>query len=153
LVETVKARSAMHIEAASAGTYDEIEQLLSVLSLPTAGLRDQFPRAYAVAITRGSVVGCAGLEIYEDAGLLRSVAVVGAHQGTGIGRALVAERLAAAKRQGLEAVYLLTTTAAEFFVRLGFVPANRAEVPPALASSPEFASACPASAACLRLTF
>jgi amino-acid N-acetyltransferase len=143
----------MHIEAASAETYGEIEELLSVLHLPTAGLRDQFPGAYAIAFERRSVVGCAGLEIYEDAGLLRSVAVIVAHQGTGIGRALVAERVAAAKRQGLEAVYLLTTTAAEFFVRLGFVPANRAGVPPALASSPEFARACPASAACLRLTF
>jgi amino-acid N-acetyltransferase len=142
--------SAVRIEAASAGTYGEIEALLSELRLPTAGLRDQFPRAYAVAVDGGALVGCAGLESYERAGLLRSVAVAEAHRHSGIGRALVTERLAAAKRDGLEAVYLLTTTAADFFLRLGFLRTNRAEVPAGLGSSPEFASICPASAACLR---
>jgi len=140
----------MRIEAAADRTFAEIEALLARLSLPTAGLHDQFPRAYIVAIDLGAVIGCAGVETYGRAGLLRSVAVSPARAKSGIGRALVADRLAAARSEGLEAVYLLTTTAADFFVRLGFVPADRAGVPSALASSPEFASVCPASATCLK---
>ena len=97
------------------------------------------------------IVGCAGLETYGDVGLLRSIAVSARRQSQGIGRALVANRLDAAKAQKLDAVYLLTTTASDYFLRLGFVAADRARVPARLASSPEFAGACPASASCLAL--
>jgi amino-acid N-acetyltransferase len=142
----------MHLEAASDLTFTEMEALLTRLDLPTAGLRDQFPRAYIIAIDHGGVIGCAGLETYGRAGLLRSVAVSPAHPRIGIGRALAMGRLAAARSQGLEAVYLLTTTAADFFARLGFVATDRAAVPPALASSREFTSICPASAACLKVS-
>jgi arsenate reductase len=127
----------------------EIEALLVALDLPLAGLGDQYPGAYAVVREAGALVGVAGLEIYERAGLLRSVAVARSRQGAGLGHALVADRLRAAAAHGLEAVYLLTTTAPAFFQRLGFAPARRDEAPAALAASPEFAGACPASAACL----
>ena len=60
---------------ASDATFAGIEALLARLDLPTAGLHDQFPRAYVVAIDLGAVIGCAGLETYGTAGLLRSVAV------------------------------------------------------------------------------
>ena len=39
-------------------------------------------------------------------------------------------------------------TAADFYDRFGFRPFPRAEVPDAVARSPEFASICPSSAAC-----
>ncbi len=141
----------MRIEAAFHRNLDQIEALLVGRGLPTAGLRDQFPAAYATAIELDVIVGCAGLETYGDVGLLRSIVVSAHRQSRGIGRALVANRLDAAKAQKLEAVYLLTTTASDYFLRLGFVAADRAQVPARLASSPEFASACPASASCLAL--
>jgi amino-acid N-acetyltransferase len=141
----------MRIEAASHGDIDEIEALLMGRGLPTAGLRDQFPAAYAIAIDLGVIVGCAGLETYGDVGLLRSIAVSAHRLSQGIGRALVANRVDTAKVQKLDAVYLLTTTASDYFLELGFVVADRAQVPALLAASPEFASACPASASCLSL--
>ncbi len=141
----------MRIEAAALGHFDEIATLLTGGGLPTAGLRDQFPAAFAVAIEPGAVVGCAGLEVYGNVGLLRSLVVSAHHQGSGIGHALVANRVDAAKVQRLDTLYLLTTTARDYFLRLGFVPAARAQVPVRLAASPEFASACPASASCLSL--
>ncbi len=88
---------------------------------------------------------------YGAFGLLRSVAVVPALRGGGVGRALVADRLAAARAMGLAAVYLLTTTAADYFRRLGFAPAPREEAPHNLAASPEFSGACPTSAKCMVL--
>lgn len=137
----------MRIVAASGSDLGLIRALLDELGLPTGGLADQFPGGYVTAIRDGVVVGCAGLETYGRAGLLRSVAVRRDLQKAGIGGALVADRLAAARALGLDAVYLLTTTAADYFPRLGFAPIARTDVPPALAASPEFASLCPASAA------
>ncbi len=98
----------MRTEAASDEHVDEIEALLVEHGLPTAGLRDQFPAAYAIAIELGVIVGCAGLETYGDVGLLRSLAVSAHRQSQGIGRVLVANRLDDAKARKLDAVYLLT---------------------------------------------
>jgi amino-acid N-acetyltransferase len=72
-------------------------------------------------------------------------------RGSGLGVVLTADRLVAARARGLTAVYLLTTTAADFYARFGFQPSPRAAVPAAVARCPEFASICPASAACRRL--
>jgi amino-acid N-acetyltransferase len=128
---------------------EPVRRLLVEAELPEAGLLDQFPSAYAVAKRDGQLVGVAGLEVYGASGLLRSVAVAPARRRSGLGRALVASRLAAAREARLEAVYLLTLSAADFFRALGFVPARRDAVPAAIAASPELAGVCPASATCL----
>jgi arsenate reductase len=140
------------IRAASTSDLGDVERLLETASLPTGGLRDQFPAGYVVASDAGMIVGCAGLETHARAALLRSVAVSARYQNAGIGRALVADRIAAVKAARLDSVYLLTTTASKYFSRMGFLPIDRARVPLAIASSVEFAGICPSSAACLVLT-
>jgi amino-acid N-acetyltransferase len=142
----------MRIEAAADRILAEVEALLMGCGRPTTGVRDQFPAAYVVAIDLGVVVGCAALESYDGVGLLRSCAVSADRRSQGIGRALVANRIDAAKTQKLDAVYLLTTTANDYFVRLGFAPTDRFQVPAPIAACPEFASACPSSASCLSLS-
>jgi len=145
----VEGVNSVRIAPASVLDLPAITALLNDLELPTAGLVDQFPRAYVKAVRDGgAIVGCAGLETYESGGLLRSVAVSPEAQKDGVGRALVAERLEAARAMNLDAVYLLTTTASDYFPRLGFVPIDRAAVVAPVASSPEFASVCPSSARC-----
>jgi amino-acid N-acetyltransferase len=139
----------VQIRAAAADDLARVVKLVERGGLPTAGVSDQFPQGYVVANQDGEVLGCGGLEVYGNVGLLRSVAVAENVRGQGFGRALVADRLAAARGAKLEAVYVLTTTASDHFSGLGFVPADRATVPTALARSVEFASACPASARCL----
>lgn len=128
---------------------DAITALVAASALPTGVVADQFPDAYVVARRAGQLVGVAALERHADSGLLRTVAVAPGERGRGTGLALIADRLAHA--QGLARVYLLTTTAAPWFHRFGFVDAERASVPAALAASPEFAALCPASASCMRL--
>jgi N-acetylglutamate synthase-like GNAT family acetyltransferase len=145
-------RAAITIEPASAADVDTVRALLVQVALPNTGLADQFPAAYSVARDGAELVGAAGLEVYGATGLLRSVAVAPALQRRGVARTLIAERLAVARASGLDTVYLLTTTAADYFRRFGFTPASRAGVPPLLAASPELVSACPASAACMRLS-
>jgi len=134
---------------ALAADFDAVVELLRVASLPVAGVEDQFPHAYVLARTGTEVIGVAGLEVYADAGLLRSVAVQPGSRCRGLGQRLVEERLQTARARGLFSVYLLTTTAEAFFRRLGFVDMQRADAPAELAVSPELAFACPASALCL----
>jgi arsenate reductase len=128
-----------------------IEALIRASELPAEVVRDGFPEAYVVGRRGGEVVGVAALETHDGAGLLRSVAVAPGERGRGTGIALVGDRLATARANGLASVYLLTTTAARLFRRFGFADANRASAPAALAGSPEFAALCPSSATCMRL--
>jgi amino-acid N-acetyltransferase len=140
----------MRIEPAALSDLPAITALLMDAELPAHDLAGHFPAAYVVARDGGAIGGCAGLERYGRAGLLRSVTVAPRVRGSGLGRALVGERIAAARAAELEAVYLLTTTAAAFFRRLGFVDVTRADAAPVLSASSQFDGCC-ASAACLAL--
>jgi amino-acid N-acetyltransferase len=139
------------LDAAAGSDLAAIEALIRTSELPIAVVRDRFPEAYTVARRGDELVGVAALEVYGRTGLLRSVAVAGSERKRGTGVALVADRLAAAAAQGLESVYLLTTTAAPYFRRFGFVNADRGGAPAELQASPEFAAICPASATCMRV--
>jgi PAS domain-containing protein len=55
-----------------------------------------------------------------------------------------------ARSLGARAVYLLTTTAGDFFPRFGFTRVERADVPDDVKKSIEFRSACPSSALVMR---
>lgn len=59
-----------------------------------------------------------------------------------------AETWAAA--QGVKTLYLLTTTAVAFFVRLGYEVISRSEAPLAIAATGQFAALCPASSTFMR---
>jgi amino-acid N-acetyltransferase len=85
------------IEAASHSILAHVRTILTQAGLPTAGLDDQFPGGYVVAVESDEVAGCAGLEIYGRYGLVRSLAVNSRYQRAGVGRALVANRIAAAR--------------------------------------------------------
>jgi amino-acid N-acetyltransferase len=140
------------LRAAEPADLDALRALLAVAKLPSDGLADQFPAAYVVACVSGQIVGSAGLERYGNHGLLRSVAVDPRFQRQQIGARLVGDRLDAARLAGLRAVYALTTTAAEYFQRWGFVCVDRAQAPAELRASVEFARACPSDATCLAWT-
>ena len=138
-------------QAASAADLPVVVALLEAARLPTAGVADHFPHAYAVIRDGAAVIAVAGLEPYGDAGLLRSVAVEVGARGRGLARALVHDRIEAGRRNGLAAIYLLTTTAPEFFRALGFSDIDRSLVPDSVRAAPEFTTICPASASCLTL--
>ena len=102
----------------------------------------------------GSIVGTAGLEVYGNAALLRSVAVDPAWRGTGLGRLVTERALDDARSAGASEVYLLTTTAEDYFPRVGFASVARECVPAALMASEEFQRCVPGvgggDALCLR---
>lgn len=127
----------------------EVTALVEAAGLPTNVVVDQFPAAYVTARREGALVGVAALERHGDAGLLRSVAIADRERGSGLGIALVANRLVAAR--GLASVSLLTTTADRFFPRFGFRNVARTELPTALQTTPEVTSICPSTAICMTL--
>jgi amino-acid N-acetyltransferase len=122
------------------------EALLGALDLPLAGLDACFSTSWVAEAGDGPLVGLAGVEMYADGALLRSVAVHPDWRGTGLGRALVGRALDATRAAGARDAYLLTTTADRWFPRFGFAPIARDEVPPGVRQSIEFREACPASA-------
>ena len=140
------------VRAARADDMTAVERLLTAAHLPAGGLAEQFGPAYAVAEADGAIVGAEGIEQYGDAGLLRSAVVRDDWRGRGVGDMLTRDRLAWAERAGLQELWLLTTTAADYFPRFGFTRADRATAPDAVQASREFAEACPASAVAMRLT-
>lgn len=142
---------AVTIRTARSDDLAAVRALLAAADLPLDGLDEQFGDAYAVAECAGSVIGAEGIETYGDAGLLRSAVVDDRWRGRGVGDALTRDRLAWARARGLREVYLLTTTAANYFPRHGFSRVDRAIAPSALQGSREFAEACPASAVAMRL--
>jgi amino-acid N-acetyltransferase len=143
----------MRVEPALSSDREAVTALLAAVRLPLAGLDGHFPGGYVVIRDGAQLAGVAGLQPHGQFGLLRSVAVAVGSRGLGLGRALVSERLAAARAVGLRGAYLLTTDTAEWFQRLGFERVARSTVPAALLSSPQFVDACPASAACLLIRF
>lgn len=122
-----------------------VESLLTELHLPLEDARGH-RKGFVVADSEGALLGCAAIERYGNVGLIRSVGVSERAQGRGVGAALVADRIASARTSGLDALYLLTTTAEPYFTRIGFRVVERSAVLAALLSSVEFRSACPASA-------
>lgn len=140
-------RISANVTFRSAGPSDwnEIARLLQHAKLPLEGVAEHLDGF--VLATRGEILlGCAALERYQTAGLLRSVAVQEDARGTGIGQRLVRRILDQARGRGLQRVVLLTETARDYFPRFGFREITRAEVPAEARESVEFKTACSESA-------
>jgi amino-acid N-acetyltransferase len=139
----------MNIQAAKAGDLPDMRALLKASALPVAGIESHVETALVVRDS-GRLLGCAAVEVYGQAGLLRSVAVEAGHRGEGLGEQLTKAALELARKRGVRNIYLLTTTAAHFFPRFGFTAIPRTELDPALEQSEELRGACPASALAMR---
>lgn len=131
-----------------------VTTLLAASGLPVSDLESTSAVQLFGIVEAGVPIAVCGLELYGPVGLLRSLAVAGAQRGRCLGRALVGHVEIEAGQRGVTALYLLTTTAAEFFARLGYVPIPRAEAPPAIARTTQFSALCPSSSAfmCKALT-
>src|SRR5947209_9899472 len=135
----------MKIRKARQSDLAAVEQLLVASRLPLDGVRDHFID-FIVAEDNDGIEGAAGLEQYDSVALLRSAVVAPARRGSGVGRQLVEHLLERAEEAGITELYLLTTTAENYFPRFGFMPTTRAAVPQELKSSAEFRGACPDTA-------
>ena len=135
----------MKIREATDRDLDAVESLLTANDLPLDGVKENFS-SFVVAEDKGEIAGAIGLEKFGSVALLRSAVVSRQYRGSGIGRRLVEQVLEQASDEGIEELFLLTTTAEKYFPRFGFSTTARSTVPAAVKASAEFQGACPDSA-------
>lgn len=128
---------------------DRIAQLCRDAGLPTDDLRSASATFYLGQDS--GLVAVGGIEDCGTVGLVRSVAVPETERGQGYGSAMV-DTLVSRAREEYNALYLLTTGAADFFAGRGFERVTREEVPEEVRETAQFADICPANATVMRRT-
>jgi N-acetylglutamate synthase-like GNAT family acetyltransferase len=89
--------------------------------------------------------GFGGLEIHNSDALLRLVVTLPPVRRIGMGSAIVAALEIEARALKCRSIYLVTTSQAGFFGRLGYTACSRCNVPQAIQKSPHFSRLCCAS--------
>lgn len=135
------------IPIASKPSRSAVAALLDASDLPSADLSDAHMEHFFFCGPAVAPTALVGVELCGSSALLRSLVVRPEHRSIGLGAALVDHAEAYARARGVRAIYLLTTTAEEFFQSRGYVTAARAGAPPEIAATREFAAICPASSA------
>ena len=98
---------------------DAITRLITSETLPAVEVAEWLS-GFWVLDEAGTLLGCAGIERYGEAAVLRSVVVSESLRGSGEGVRMTERALAFARDDGARRCYLFTMTASEFFARFGF---------------------------------
>jgi arsenate reductase len=136
-------------DAAVAGDDADLVAALKAVDLPTDDLADGGRSFFAFRSLSGRLVGFGGFELYGEEAFLRSLVVLPEARGTGVGKAIVARLARRAFDRGGRRLWLLTTTAAPFFEKIGFKRVDRADAPAAILATRQAQGLCPASAVVL----
>jgi len=123
----------------------EVISLLKKSDLPFEDITPELLENFYAYSGKEGITGVVGLEIYDEAALLRSLAVESSERGRGLGKSLVKFAENSAKEKNVKSIYLLTTTAQKFFERNGYVCIDRKEAPEAIKKTSEFSEICPSS--------
>ena len=139
----------MAVRAAVADDLRSICKLLADAKLPITGVEEHLD-TFLVIESEGAVVGAAGLEIYQSAGLVRSLVVSSSQEGRGFATRICDRLESLAATRGVTQLYLLTETAASFFAKRGYSEVTRGAAPPQIENTREFSEICPQSAVFMR---
>lgn len=123
-------------------------ELLAKANLPVEDIQEH--TELFVLKNEAETIGTIGLEHDGTVGLLRSLSVEQGKRGRGYGEQLVLFLEEKAKEKGIRSLYLLTTTAAHFFSKRGYLTVSRSEVPLFIQQTSEFRLTCPASATVMK---
>lgn len=134
--------------AVSADEREQVIRMLLAQKLPVKDITDD-TILYGLA-ENGRLVGTAGLDIFEDCALLRSVSVIAGLQGKGYGKSLNAQVEGFAREAGINCMYLITTSAKDFFDRQGYCEISRTDAPEAISRTEQFSSLCPSTAVIMK---
>ena len=126
----------------------QVITLLQQHKLPVSDIDDD--KILYLLLDGGEIAGTAGLDIFEDCALLRSVSVVKERQGRGYGKFMNDAVEQYAKEAGIGCLYLLTTTAKDFFDKQGYCVIKREDAPESVKQTAEFSSLCPATAVVMK---
>ena len=96
-------------------------------------------------------VGFFGFEIFEKDALFRSLLVLPDARKRGYGELIWEVARQKLTENEVQQVYLLTNTAAAFFIKMGFEEIDRTSVPKTIATTKEFVEFCPGSSTCMKI--
>lgn len=142
----------MMITRAKPSDEDEIKDMLRSCLLPSEDLSSGLMDGFLVLRQAGALIGTVGLEKFGQVGLLRSLAVRGDSRGKSWGLQLTRQIEELARQHGLRELFLLTTTAEDFFTRQGYHIISREQAPASIQDTAEFKSLCPSSAVFMHKT-
>lgn len=111
-----------------------VEKLLTAEWLPPLRIRE-FLETFWVLDQGGLVLGAAGLEVYGESGVIRSVVVDPSVRGRRFGDLLSKTAIDEARRRGAKRLYLFTGDKAPFWRRHGFEPCSLEDWEPAARAS------------------
>ena len=137
------------LQRAEDSTLSYVESLLENNGLPSLNIRSK-RECFYIAHDGADPVGIGGIETHGTDGLLRSVVIEQSARGRGFGTALCDSLEATASADGIERLYLLTTTAADFFAARGYGEIERADAPDRIQQTTEFDELCPTTATCMK---
>jgi N-acetylglutamate synthase-like GNAT family acetyltransferase len=133
---------------AKAGDQTAIQSLLKQCELAYEDISSHLAD-FVIAKAGERTIGVNGIEIYQQDGLLRSLAVEPSFRDQGISRDLHAMILARAHQKKVKKLYLLTQTIENYAAKIGFRKIARENVPELIQSTNEFRSLCPKTAVCM----
>jgi amino-acid N-acetyltransferase len=128
-----------------------IQSLLEANNLPVSDLNDDI--TFFVEKANDSIIATGGIESAGNDAIIRSIAVDDAYKGKGFGSKITRQLLNYAKETGMKDIYLLTTTAENYFPRYGFKKIDRQEVPMDVKNSSQYKDVCPDSAVVMKLDY
>ena len=138
----------MNIVPASQNSFSAAVELLKKNNLPTEDIN---PGTQLFVIEENdSVIGTIAVEYNFDVALLRSLSISEQKRNSGIGQMLVAFIENYVQKQGVQSIYLLTTTAEAFFLKKGYESVDRNEVPDFIKNTKEFSIICSASSTLMK---
>ena len=126
----------------------DVEALLAAAGLPVDDLGDDGIELWGAFEDR--LLGVVGVQWLDGAALLRSLAVDPAAREHGLGAKLCGIVEARARERKLSELWLLTTSARDYFARRGYEAVPREHAPVAVRATAQFTSLCPATATVMR---
>jgi len=117
--------------------------------LPYEDITSENLHHFRVLKKKRKVIGVVGLQIPRPLALLRSLAIDPSYKNQGLGSQLTQQAEKYGDSLKLQALYLLTTTAEDFFAKRGYEKVLRKAIPNQIQDTAEFRSLCPVSAVCM----
>ena len=127
------------------GDREAVIQLLQQAGLPTDDVSSELVATFLAAreSNAADIVGIVGVQPFGNFGLLRSLVVLPALRGAGLGHRLLRAAEQSARDAGVSELWLLTIDADSFFSSHGYNAQGREDAPSVIQSTREFSELCP----------
>jgi len=138
----------MNIVPASQNSFSAAITLLKKNNLPT---EDLDPGKQIFVVEEGDkVIATVAVEYDYNNALLRSLSVSEEKRGSSLGSELVKFIEDYVQKQGVQTIYLLTTTASDFFSKRGYTIIDRSNIPDFIKNTSEYSVVCSSSSTLMR---